>query len=302
MEKIIHIISQYDQLPLYATLTYDENSTKGLVQILHGMAEHRERYQYFVQQLVKAGYAVLNCDERGHGQSAVTKGYFSKQDGWIRNVEDLYQLTLLAKKEIDLPLILFGHSMGSLVARSYLKRHEDIVTKVVLSGTPSNNPAAKAGGILCKLIIAFKGEMHRSALMNNMSFGSFNKGITNPETDFDWLSVNKENVQNYIDDPDCGFVFTAKGFADLMFGINDVYQKDGWNVNKSALPIQFFSGEDDPCMATEKGMKEAVDILKSFGYKDVNYHLFKGLRHEILLEKERDLVIEKMIQFMEKGN
>lgn len=300
IKKIIKVSSTYDKVPLHGSLCYDDNSTEGLVQIFHGMAEHRHRYEWFAQSLVSAGYAVLTCDHRGHGDSAVIPGYFADKDGWNVNLQDLHQLTLEALNVIKLPLIIFGHSMGSLVARSYLKSYPSKVTKMILSGSPSDTSSLSAGIILAKLIKMIYGPKHPSKLLDKLSFGSFNKNIENPKTAFDWLSVNEENVHRYIDDKLCGYPFTAQGYLDLFAGIKDVYHTDNWKINDPQLPIAFFSGEKDPCMIDESKLKQAVEHMRALGYQNVSYTLIPNLRHEILNEKERDAVLALMLAFLKQ--
>ncbi len=304
MRKIISTQNNIDHRILYADLVYNENP-KALFQIFHGMAEHRERYQYLVDILVEKGYAVLNCDERGHGQSAMNekeKGFFSEENGWERNVTDLHELTQMAQAELgNLSLIVFGHSMGSLVARSYLKRYENEISKVIVMGSPSDNTAKKIAKAMAEIIGKIKGPYYRSSFINGLCFGAYNKAIENPRTEFDWLSINEENVDAYVKDPDCGYCFTAKGFSDLFTGMIDVYEKEGWNVQKPVLPIHFLSGELDPCLGGRENMKKNIDSLKSYGYTNITYTLFSGLRHEILNEKEKDAVILELLQFIEEN-
>ena len=298
MLKKLTVQNDADKVIVHGNLFYDENSKKGLILLLHGMAEHKERYTYVINKLVLDGYAVLSTDERGHGESAVVKGYFADKDGWQRNVDDQYRLYLEAKQTCDLPLIVFGHSMGTLVSRSFLKKYEEDVTKVVLTGTPSNNSAVGVAIALCNITKTFKGEQYRSPLLNKLCFGAFNSKIENPKTDFDWLSVNEKNVQNYIADDDCGYVFTTLGFKDMFEGMKDVYKKEGWHPKKHDLPIHFYSGSEDPCMTSLDGLKEAVQILKDEGYNQVEYTTYEGLRHEILNESERDKVIQDILDFL----
>lgn len=298
MRKELTVTNPVDNVKLHAYLEYDENSRKGLVQIFHGMAEHKERYDYFVKSLVREGYAVLNCDERGHGESAVVKGYFADEDGWNRNLDDLHSLYLEARKIIDLPYIVFGHSMGTLVARSYLKKYEDEITKLCMTGMACYNSATPVAIKLTQIIRAFKGKEYRSSLMNKLSFGAYNAEIENPRTEFDWLSVNNENVDNYIADDDCGYVFTIQGFYDMLSGMQDLYSTAGWNVRKKDLPIMFLSGSKDPCLGKMEGLNHAIKVLNDVGYSNISYKLYDGLRHEILNEKERDEVIKDIVDFL----
>ncbi|MDD2592224.1 MAG: alpha/beta hydrolase [Erysipelotrichaceae bacterium] len=298
IKEIISIRSNYDQILLYGTLFYDDNSEKALIQIFHGMAEHRHRYEWFAEELVKQGFAVLTCDHRGHGDSAIINGYFADKNGWIVNLEDLEQLQQEALKRIKLPVILFGHSMGTLVARSYLKRYPDKITKMILTGSPSYDPAISFGTILAKLIKLIFSDKHQSKLLDKLSFGSFNKNIKQPQTKFDWLTVNKDNVKDYIEDDKCGFIFTVSGYLDLFWGIKDAYSKDGWRIIDPNLKIAFFSGEEDPCMIDIKKLYLATDHLKSIGYQNVSCELMPKLRHEILNEKNRIEVFTKILAFL----
>jgi len=299
--KMISIQSSFDQAKLHGDLCYNDSSIKALVVIFHGMSEHRFRYRYFAEQLVNNGYAVLVCDHRGHGESGEILGYFASENGWLVNLEDLHCLIKEGKKKFpELPIILLGHSMGALFARSFLKRYQDEIAGLILVGTPADNPLATIGHHIANIIAKFKGEYHRSKLLDNMSFGSFNKVVKSPKTRFDWISKNEENVNAYISDEKCGFIFTIKGFKDVTFGLKDVYHFDGWRNRESNLPIAFFSGAEDPCSCMKDGFTNAVTKLKSFGYKNIQTKLYPELRHEILNEKERDIVMKDIIEFIDK--
>ncbi len=300
MKKALTVKNAADGVVLHGDLYWDDGCTKGLILLLHGMSEHKERYAYVIGKLNEAGYAVLSTDERGHGESAVVKGCFGRENGWLLNVEDQYALYKAAKEIVDLPLIVFGHSMGTLVSRSFIKRHDDEIKKVVLTGTPSNNKAVNAAIALCNIIGKFKGEEYRSPLLNKLCFGAFNNKIPNPKTDYDWLSVNEENVRRYIADDDCGYIFTVSGFRDMFGGMKDVYGTEGWAPKNRTLPIRFFSGSDDPCMTNLDGLREAVEILKKQGYADVEYKVYPGYRHEILNEDIRDEVIADITAFLDE--
>lgn len=300
--KQLTAVNAADGVNVHGNLYQPEGTAKALVLVLHGMAEHKERYQWFIGKLTDHGYAVLSTDERGHGESAEVKGYFGKQDGWLRNVEDQHELVRQAQDIVGhLPLIVFGHSMGTLVARSYLKRYEDEITAVALSGTPNNNKAVGTAIALCKIIKAVHGPHYRSSLLNALCFGAFNKRITDPRTDYDWLSYDEANVDRYIADPDCGYIFTVQGFQDMFEGMKDVYRPDGWQVKRPQLPIAFFSGSEDPCMGSLDGLKEAVDILNRQGYQQVSWKTYDGCRHEILNDVKKEQVAADIIAFMDQA-
>ena len=277
---------------------------RACVQIIHGMAEHIDRYHDFATFLAENDILVFGMDLPGHGKSVGKDqplGYFGESNGWDHLIQDNKTMHDAVMKDYpSVACILFGHSMGTLVARSFLKRHEDEIVKVALTGCPSNNKAVGVAIGLSSMIMRFKGEEYRSPLLNNLCFGAFNKAIANPKTAYDWLSINEDNVQKYIADEDCGYTFTARGFKDMFEGMQDVYKLDGWNVKLPDLPIRFYSGSEDPCMTNLDGLKEAVEILKQQGYKDVDYKVYEGYRHEILNEEIRDQVIDDILAFFNK--
>jgi alpha-beta hydrolase superfamily lysophospholipase len=189
--------------------------------------------------------------------------------------------------------------MGSMVSRCVLKRYEELIDAVILSGAPNYIPVAGAGRAVAKLISAF-GEKKRSKLLHSMAEGGFIKSVENPETEVDWLSYDKDNVKKYIADPLCGFTFTARGYQDLMSLIVDMHAIDA-KAKKKHLPILFVSGADDPCTGGTKGLQDSMDVLKQTGYEKITNLVYKNARHEILNEKIADKVIDDIVQWIEKA-
>ena len=286
------------------TITRPQGTPRAVIQISHGMAEHRRRYDEFAQVLADHGYVVVCSDHRGHGDnvsSAEELGYFDKVKGWQKCVNDLKEITLQIKQEYpDLPVILFGHSMGAIMARSYVKRYDSLINGLILCGAPCYSPTVGAGRILAKLIIAVKGDHYRSKLVDNMVQGPFSKAIPDARTKLDWLSRNEENVQRYMEDPLCGFMFTVSAYDDMFYGLQDMHDLMRWNLRNPKMPILFIAGEDDPVTGGKKGLQASAATMKEAGYEDIEMHVFKGLRHEILNEKEKDLVIQEVLDWLDQ--
>lgn len=261
---------------------------KGVIQIVHGMAEHTDRYLDVAKYLCDRGYAVIMNDHAGHGRSVKTdedNGYFCDKDGWLRLVDDVYEVTKLAKKEYPgKKIIIWGHSMGSFLTRKYIVKYKNAVDAVILCGTSGANPGAAAGIILAGLIGTFKGKKYKSKLINNIAFGTYNKRFTG-NTGFEWLSVNEDNVTKYVADPKCGFLFSAAGYKDLFSVLKDVSSDEWYKEVPADLPIKLISGTDDPVGNYGKGVQEVYDKLKASGHKNVSIKLYPGLRHEIHNEK-----------------
>ncbi|MDD6995283.1 MAG: alpha/beta hydrolase [Candidatus Borkfalkiaceae bacterium] len=275
---------------------------KGVVQLVHGMCEYKERYEPFVRFLIGNGYIVFSHDHRGHGnsvKSAEDLGYFGDKKG-----EAIVDDTALVTDEIrrsypDLPLTLFGHSMGSLVVRAYLKKYEEKIDKLVVCGSPSKNALAGAGIALNGVISALKGERHRSALMAKLSTGGGDEEFPG-EGKNAWLTREKSVVEKYNADEKCNFVFTCNGFSNLLHLVKNVYKKKNYPVKNPDLPVFFIAGGDDPVIINAKKWLAALEFLKKAGYKNVSGKLYEGMRHEILNERGKEEVYNDVLDFLRK--
>lgn len=290
----------------YQSWTPDNpDNIKGIFQIVHGMAEHSDRYEEFAKFLTTIGFAVYVNDHIGHGRSVKSEddlGYFGEKDGWKAFVEDEHTITIRAKKEFpNVPVVLFGHSMGSFIARNYISKYADDISASIICGTSGPNPAAGIGIMLANLVAKIKGSKHRSKLINSIAFGSYDKRSKyNGDGGFGWLSTDKEEVKKYLNDPLCGFLFTAKGFTDL-FGVLDSVSKADWyeKVPKD-LPIYLIAGKEDPVGNYGAGVKTVFEELKKTGHTKVTMKLFDRMRHEILNEFGKEEVMINIAQWCQK--
>ena len=275
----------------------DFASVKGVIQIAHGMAEYSNRYAAFAMELAKNGYAVFINDHLGHGKSVSGSdelGYFG-ENGVESLVEDMKKVTDIAKGQYpDLPYILFGHSMGSFLARAYTARYGDMLDGAVYCGTSGPNPAAGLGAKLAKYLEKSKGDHQRSNFLNSMAFGTYNKR-TEKRTDFDWLSRDEKEVDKYISDDLCGFCFTTNGFKTLFTLLQDVSSKQWFKSVPADLPVLLISGENDPVGEYGKGVKAVYDELTKTGHSAVSIKLYPEDRHEILNELDRETVMADII-------
>lgn len=295
------IQSNYDQLPLSAFLCIPEGSVRGIVQLVHGMAEHKERYQPVMEALAAQGFAAFLHDHRGHGasvQSPADLGFMNDETG-TAIVEDVYQCTCLLKQRFPgVPLTLFGHSMGSLVVRKYLKQHDDAIDGLIACGVVSGNPAAGVAVGLAKLIGLVKGMHHRPALVQSLALGSNNKAFPEAKSPSAWLNTDEAAVAAYDADPLCGFVFTCNGFMNLFHLVSDCFDKRGWQMKKPELPILLIAGGDDPVIGGEAGWAASQQMLADVGYTNVQAKLYPGMRHEILNEPKADIVVADLLAFI----
>lgn len=278
-----------------------DGDTKAVVQMSHGLAEHSARYARFAKRLTNHGYAVYAGDHRGHGQTSGPRGGFAERDGWSTVVSDLFLVTGRAKQEQPgLPVFLLGHSMGSFLARSYAAEHGDQLAGLILTGTAGGAGAlGRVGVAVASLQGRLRGRSRASGLMNSLSFGQYNAAFKPARTPFDWLSRDPAEVDAYINDPDCGFVFSAGGYHDLLSGLASVNTDNLVARFPKSLPVHLASGDADPVGAGGKGVTAVAEQLRGAGLRDVTLTLWPGARHEILNETNRDEVEQEILDWLD---
>lgn len=271
---------------------------KGIVQIVHGIAEYIERYDDFAEYLCSLGYMVVAEDHMGHGQSVNgrgVKGYF--HGGWFRAVDDSYQLLRSTMKaNPGIPYVLFGHSMGSFMARTILCRYPGSgVSAAVICGTGWQPRGILTVGITaCKLVCKAIGEEKPSQKLENMVFGGYNKKISNPRTPYDWLTKDETVVDAYIAHPMCGFTPCCGLLRDMMQGISYIEKPQSLDVMNKELPVLFIAGEEDPVGSYGKGVEQTAEHFRKAGMKNVTCKLYPNDRHEILNETDKQTVYQNV--------
>jgi alpha-beta hydrolase superfamily lysophospholipase len=271
-------------------------STKAVVLILHGMAEHALRYEKFALALNAEGFAVYACDHRGHGRTGLQAGklgFFAAENGWFTVAADIFNLVTRLKKDYPgLPIFLFGHSMGSYLARTCLAQAGETFAGVILSGTSVEKPfIVNFGLLLSSLLLQFKKSEQESALLDYLTFGSFNKPFQPRRTKFDWLSRNTAAVDAYCADPLCGFMCTLGFFRDLFTGIRFINDE----TPLSKLPVKpavlLLGGSRDPVGHMGKDLTPLADSYRRLGFADLSCRLYEEARHELLQEINQEEVI-----------
>ncbi|WP_247739318.1 alpha/beta hydrolase [Bacillus sp. 165] len=275
-------------------------SPKAIVQIAHGMAEHIERYNAFANELLKHDIYVYGNDHRGHGQTSGTPRYFSEENGFEKVVNDMYELTNLIREEQgNVSIFLFGHSMGSFLARRYIQLYGNEIRGVLLSGT-GGNPGilGKIGRTIAKWECKRNGRTSPSPLLDKLTFGNFNKQFQPARTQFEWLTRNDAEVDKYIEDSLCGGIFTAGFFHDLLTGLKIINKKKNIQLVPSALPIYIFSGSQDPVGNNTKGVQQVCNTFQRAGVTNITFKLYEGGRHEMLNEINQEEVYTDIINWI----
>ena len=280
---------------------YEAADPKAVVKCIHGMEEYQDRYRPFAEFLQSAGYTVVTADLRGHGKNAPFLSHIADQDGHLRLLEDEEViLDMIHERWAGVPVILFAHSMGTIIARVFLQKWSREFRKVVLSGYPNPNGAAAAGIVLTDVLSSIKGGKGYSKLVDDMVLGPFSKAVPDAKTPQDWLSVNPDNVERYREDPLCGARFTLGSYSALFHLISLMDKPEKYEEVWKELPILLISGADDPCTGGEKGRNDSADRLKKAGFRELETVTLDGMRHEILNEMKKDEVYQRILDFLNK--
>lgn len=289
--------SRWDGVVIHGICLVPEHPV-AILQMVHGMCEHKERYLLFMEKMAERGFIVLMHDHRGHGESLKRKDdlgycYRSMDKGYV---EDIYRVTVSIRKAYpNLPVILYGHSMGSLAVRAYLKHHDDAIDGLIISGSPSYNEIVPLGKLLVRTVEMVKGERFRSKGVQHLVLGGFEKKFEGGKNS--WLAANPAVGDAFEQDPLCAFTYTANGFMTLLNLETVVYRDKGYMVKHSDLPILFLSGKEDPCYVSEKKWRQAIDRMRNLGYDHISEIRYEGMRHEIHNEDNRELVFADIERF-----
>lgn len=288
---------------IHALKCVPDGKPRAVVQIAHGIAEHTDRYRPFMEFLADNGFVAAGNDHLGHGKSIRVpkeQGFFAEKDGWWRVVDDMDKLHGIMSKEYpELPYVLFGHSMGSFLTRTYLIKHPDRYDAVILSGTGHQSPALVLGGNAAASVMAkLNGAMGDGAKLDSLAFGTYLSKIENPRTKFDWLSRDTEQVDKYIDDPLCGFVGKIGLYRDMMQGIKFITSEKNIAQMNKEKPVYFMSGDSDPVGDYGKGVERAYKAFCNAGLHDVFMRLYPGGRHEMLNETNKEQVYQDILNWL----
>ena len=281
-----------------------KGKTKGVVQVNHGMAEHAARYQRMAEGLAEAGYAVYAHDHRGHGHTTApgsSLGIFGRRGGWDAVIGDVALVNgHIKQNHPDLPIICFGHSMGSIIAFNYALRHPKTINAAALWNSGVETGAlATIFSVILKIQRMFKGSDVPSGLANKASFEAWNKQFAPNRTEFDWLSRDETEVDKYVADPLCGFPVSIGLWQDLLEGIFFAANDKNLARIPKDMPIHLLAGGDDPCSERGKLVANIAERMKRLGMSAVSLEILPDTRHESLNELNRDQTLQSFIKWLD---
>lgn len=287
---------------IHAIKWVPEGTPLCIVQIVHGMAEHMGRYEEFAAFLTGHNIMVVGADHLGHGLSMGDNppGYFCKKEPGKALVEDVRTLKNMIREEYpDIPYVLFGHSMGSFITRNFVHRYSNEIDGAVISATGMlPKGLIQVLKVIVEVLIKMKGAHHVSKFVNYLAFGSYLKRIDRPKTKYDWLSTDEGSVQEYIQDPLCGFTFTLNGFKGLAESLIGLYDYDKIAGISKTIPMHFIFGDEDPVGDYGKGVVKAFLTYKNAGMQNITMTKYAGKRHELLHEDNNVEVMNDVYEWI----
>ncbi len=269
---------------------------KGIVQIVHGLAEHATRYDDFAKFLNKNGFIAFADDHRSHGKTAGDTENIGKYEGgnvFFDSVQDQIFFSKLLKEKYNLPLYIYAHSYGSFLIQSYMEDC-DIYDRVILAGCSyMRNSATYRELRIARLTAKFKGENAPAKYLEKVIFSRFNRRIKNGTS---WVNSNKDKADEYFTDPLCGKTFSAKFYEDMFSSFKVIFKYGNLDHINKEKPVLLMVGKNDP--VTRMGAL-ASKLYKVYKEHDIMVAMkqYEGARHALLHDEVKELVYKDVVEF-----
>lgn len=277
---------------------------RGVVQIVHGMAEHGARYARLAQALTAAGYAVYAQDLPGHGRSVRERdelGHVPAEEPWPYMLASINAVRSRAESEHPKqPLFMLGHSLGSYLLQDYVIEHGHGLSAAVFSaGSGDMGPLRAVGAGLIAIESLWRGAAGRSALADTLTFSDFNRRFRPNRTAFDWLSRDPAEVDAYVNDPLCGFRCSCALWLALFEFGGRMHDPQRLARVPRQLPVLLINGSDDPACRGERGARALEQRYRKAGLDDVTLQIYASGRHELFNDTCRDEVTQALLRWLD---
>ena len=287
---------------IHALRWLPDSSPRAVFQIAHGIGGSAEKFSDLAEAMTVAGFAVYANDHLGHGLSVTDesrRGHFADEDGWFTAVRDMMTLNRHIRSTHPwLPVILFGHSMGSFMCRTALIRHCPQLAGCILSGTGQlESKLIRTASAFINTEIRKNGPLHRVEGAYNLCLKYFCRGISDPITPYDWVSSVRSYTVRLSADKESTVVPTAAFCRDLFSGISFNTDPDNLIKMNKNTPVLFISGNRDPVGDYGKGVMRAYGSFVDAGMENAELRLIPNGRHELLNDVTRTVTLEKILNW-----
>lgn len=292
-------IESFDKSQIYSYEWDDVENPVGVVQIIHGMAEHARRYDEFARELNKAGYIVFADDHRAHGKTSGVEnlGKYDGVDLFEDTVQDEIFISKMLKEKYKLPLYVFGHSYGSFLLQSYIEKC-NLHDKAILCGSAlmKNRPELFFAKLIAKLTLKYKGKDAPAKLIEKINYGGYNKKVKSGS----WLNSDQATANAYYKDEFNGKPMSAKFYVDFFSSFSRIYKNEYTKSIDKNKPLLIISGKNDPVGSMGKSVTNLYKFYIELDVKNVKMKLYEGARHEIINEPTREKVYADIINFLKE--
>lgn len=281
-------------------------NARGIILVSHGLAEHSRRYARFATTMASRGYHVFAFDHRGHGETTAPDapiGRFARRDGARRVIDDVVAVRDHATDRYPgLPIILFGHSMGGLIALNAAVTHPEKFHAVAVWNSNFNpGISGRAAQAILLAERALKGSDVPSGILPKLTFGTWGRSITGRRTEFDWLSRDPAEVDRYIADPLCGFDASVSLWLDIFELTFRAPQTPHLDRLPKQTPIHLVGGGQDPATDGGKAVIWLANHLKAHGFSRITTQIYQDMRHETLNEIGADVAIASFADWCDEA-
>lgn len=285
---------------IYAVKWIPEGKIKAILQISHGVTEHINRYNELAKYLTDKGILVVGNDHLGHGKTNGQRMYFGTSGSWNYIVKDIEKCRELITEEYkDIPYFMLGFSLGSFALRTHLIDYKPQISGAIIVGTGySNNIEIALGTFMANQEAKKHGEENPTEKIRNLTFGTYNKKINNPQTECDWLCSSQKDLQIYLKDPLRGGCMSSGLFRELLSGMKYTCNKNNIEKMSKDLSILMLSGDKDPVGKETKGVNKVYHLFKKSQIQDVTLKYYKNLRHDILHEENKEEIYELIYEWI----
>ncbi|MFC4624312.1 alpha/beta fold hydrolase [Daeguia caeni] len=279
---------------------------RAIVHICHGLAEHSARYQGFAKTLSEAGYHIYAHDHRGHGLNIgrhAPRGQIAHKDGQRIAIDDIVELNRHVRlSHPDLPVILFGHSMGGLIALNYALDHADTIAALAVWNASFGRMAEHM--LAMSLLYAermLKGSDVPSRILPKLTFRAWGEAIAGHRTPFDWLSHDQKVVDAYMADPLCGFDASVSLWMDIVRWMKRGSNDRNFMKMPRNLPISLVGGSEDPATEGGRAVSRLHARLRRMGFSRVQCQILPGARHECLNERNHADITQNFLRWLHEN-